>query len=194
MSINPADPKWLEILKASGWQTTALTMACVIIVVLVRQGTIPTTNSPLWVTVPFIAGLIFGFLSLAAIGDALAKALEPSKRIKQWFWKRKKIKDVSNFIPYMTEQDRAIIGYLLYHNQKTFQAGSDGGYAAPLISKGIIMVACKQGQVFDPSWTPFEIPDYAWSVLERNKSSFPYKPPKKGETEKHPWAIPWMVR
>jgi len=63
MSINPADPKWLEILKASGWQTTALTMACVIIVVLVKQGTIPTTNSPLWVAVPSIASLIFGFFT-----------------------------------------------------------------------------------------------------------------------------------
>ena len=194
MSINPADPRWIEILKASGWQTTALTLACIIIVVLVKQGIIPTTDSPLWVAVPSIAGLIFGFLSLAAIGDALVKTLEPSKRIKQWFWKRKKTKEVSNFIPYMTDKDREIIGYLLYHNQKTFQADSDGGYAAPLISKGIIRVACKQGQVFDPSGTPFEIPDYAWSVLERNKSSFPYKPPIKDETEKHPWAIHWMVR
>ncbi len=194
MSINPADTIWIEILKANGWQTTALTLACIIIVVLIKQGIIPTTDSPLWVAVPSIAGLIFGFLSLAAIGNALVNTLEPSKRIKRWFLKRQKAKEVRDFVPYMTDKDREIIGYLLYHNQKTFQADSDGGYAAPLISRGIISVMCRPGQVFDPSWMPFEIPDYAWSVLEKNRSSFPYKPPSKGETEKHPWAIHWMVR
>ena len=194
MSINPADPRWLDILKASGWQTTGLTVACIVIVVMIKQGIIPTTNSALWIAIPSIAGVIFGFLSLAAIANAFVVNVEPGKRIRFWFLKRQKIKEVSDFIPYMTDTDRKIIGYLLYHNQKTFQADSDGGYAAPLISKGIIRVACKQGQVFDPSWVPFEIPDYAWSVLEQNKSSFPYGPPPKGETEKHPWAIHWMVR
>ncbi len=194
MSINPVDPKWLEILKASGWQTTALTLACIAIIVLIKQEIIPTGNSPLWIAIPSIFALIFGFLSLAAIGDAFVKTFRPNKRIMQWIWRRNKAKEVSNFIPYMTDDDRKIIGYLLYHKQKTFQADSDGGYAAPLISKGFINVACKQGQVYDPSRTPFEIPDYIWQVLEQNKSSFPYKPPKKGETEKHPWAIPWMVR
>ena len=38
----------------------------------------------------------------------------------------------------MTKEDKEIIGYLLHHNQKMFQAGVTGGYAAPLISKGII--------------------------------------------------------
>ncbi len=194
MSINPVDPKWLEILKASGWQTTALTLACIVIVVLIKQDIIPTDNSPLWVAIPSIFGLIFGFLSLAAIGDTFVKAFKPNKRFMQWLWRRNKVKEVSSFMPYMTDDDRKIIGYLLYHKQKTFQADSDGGYAAPLISKGVISIACKQGQVYDPSRTPFEIPDYIWQVLEQNKSSFPYKPPKKGETEKHPWAIPWMVR
>lgn len=194
MTMNPADPRWLEILKASGWQTTALTLACILIVVFIKQGIIPTTDSPLWVAIPSIAGLIFGFLSLAAIGNALVKAMEPNKRIKIWLLKRQKAKQVRDFIPFMTNKDREIIGYLLYHNQKTFQAESDGGYAAPLISKGIIRVACKPGQIFDHSWTPFEVPDYAWSELEKNKSSFPYTPPQKGEIEKHPWAIHWMVR
>ena len=106
---------------------------------------------------------------------------------------RQKTKEARDFISYMTDKDREIIGFLLYHNQKTFQADSDGGYAASLIARGIIRVACKPGQVFDPSWMPFEIPDYAWTVLEQNRSSFPYKPPSNGETEKHPWAIHWKV-
>jgi hypothetical protein len=194
MSLNPADPKWLEILKASGWQTTALTAACVVIIVLIKQDIIPTTESPLWIAVPSVFGVIFSFLSLAAIGNAFVTAFEPGKRIKYWLFMRKKIKEVDDFIPYMTDKDKEIIGYLLYHNQKTFQADSDGGYAAPLIAKGIIRVACKQGQIIDHSWVPFEIPDFAWEVLAKNKVSFPYKPPQKGKTEVHPWAIHWMVR
>lgn len=191
--MNPIDPKWLEILKASGWQTIALTVACIFIVVLINIGIIPTTHSPLWIALPSIGALIFGFLSLASIGSAAAKYIKPGDRLDQWRLKRRKIQQVIEYIPNMTDRDREIIGYLLYHKQKMFQAGNDGGYAAPLISKGIIRVACKKGQVYDPSWTPFEIPDYAWSVLEKNKEHFPYKPPK-GKAEKHPWAIPWMVR
>ncbi len=194
MAMNPADPKWLEILKANGWQTIALTVACILIVELIKKGIIPTTDSPLWIALPSIGALIFGFLSLASIASAAAKYIKPGVRIDQWRMRRRKIKEIIEYIPYMSDKDREIIGYLLYHKQKMFQADNDGGYAAPLISKGIIRVACKAGQTYDSRWTPFEIPDYAWSVLERNKEHFPYKPPAKGDVEKHPWAIHWMVR
>ena len=194
MSVNPVDPKWLEILKASGWQTTALAVACIFIVVLIKKDFIPTTNSPLWTAVPSIGAVIFGCLSLAAIGNALAKAIKPGMRIDQWRLKRQKIIEVREYIPYMTDEDREIIGYLLYHNQKMFQTNQDGGYAAPLISKGIIKVSLRHGQVFDPLRVPFVIPDYAWSVFKKNKKLFPYSPPPEGENEKHPWAIPWNVR
>ena len=90
MSVNPVDPKWLEILKASGWQTTALAVACIFIVVLIKKDFIPTTNSPLWTAVPSIGAVIFGCLSLAAIGNALAKAIKPGMRIDQWRLKRQK--------------------------------------------------------------------------------------------------------
>ena len=194
MSLNPTDPKWLEILKANGWQTTALTAACIAIIFLVKQNIIPTTDNPLWIAIPSIFGVIFGFLSLAAIGNAFVTTFELGTRIRRWLFMRNKAKEVNDFIPYMTDKDREIIGYLLYHNQKTFQASSDGGYAASLIAKGIVRVACKQGQIIDHSLVPFEVPDFAWEVLEQNRDSFPYKPPQKSKTEDHPWIIPWQAR
>ena len=194
MSINPADPKWLEILKASGWQTTALAIACGLIVVLVKSGVIPTTNSPLWIALPAIGALIFGCLSLAAMGSALAKIVKPVAIFDRWRLKRHTERAVREFIPHMTDKDRAIIGYLLYHNQKMFQTEEDGGYAAPLISKGIIQRSGVYGQVVDLRRMPFAVPDHVWSVLEKNRKVVPYKPPPAGEVEKHPWAIPWMVR
>lgn len=192
MTTNPADPKWLEILlKTSGWQMAALTVACLLILVF---DFVPTTNSALWRTIFSIAAVIFGCLSLAAILRALAEAIKPGMKIAQWRLKRKKIKEAREHIPYMTDKEREIIGYLLYHNQKMFQTNQDGGYAAPLLNKGIIKVSLRHGQVCDPLRVPFEIPDDVWSVLEKNKKLFSYSPPPEGESETHPWAIPWMVR
>lgn len=194
MSINPVDPKWLELLKASGWQTAALAIACALVVVLAKAEIIPTTGNPLWITVPAIGALIFGSLSLAAIGDGLAKAIRPAARIDRWRRKRNEQRAVREFIPYMTDTDKVIIGYLLHHSQKMFQADHDGGYAAPLISKGIIRPSGRPGQPVDPTRVPFEVPDHIWSVLEENRDAFPYEPPPLGDVERHPWAIPWMVR
>lgn len=194
MSINPADPKWLEIFKASGWQTTALAIACGLIIVLVKSEVIPTTGSPSWIALPAIGALIFGCLSLAAMGSALAKVIKPATKFDRWRLKRHEERAAREFIQYMTDKDREIIGYLLYHNHKMFQAYQDGGYAAPLISKGIIQRSSVHGQPVDPNWMPFEVPDHVWSVLEKNREAFPYEPPTAGEVEKHPWAIHWMVR
>ena len=194
MSINPADPKWLEILKASGWQTTALSIACGLIFVLIKFKVIPTTDSPLWLALPAIGALIFGCLALAAMFSALAKVINPAAIFDRWRLKCSKKRAAREFIPYMTEKDREIIGYLLYHNQKMFQAVDDGGYAAPLISKGIIQRSVVHGQIIHQNWIPFEVPDYVWSELEKNRQEFPYKPPPAGEVEKHPWAIHWMAR
>lgn len=192
--MNPADPKWLEILKASGWQTGSLSLAFIIILILVKNGVIPSSSDPLWIALPAIGAIIFGFLTLAAIGSALVKYFGPGNAYAVWHRKRQQAKDVRRFIPYMTEKDREIIGYLLYHNQKMFQADEDAGYAAPLLSKGIIRISAIRGQSVDLTRVPFEIPDHIWAELERHKDKFGYKPPAKGETEIHPWAIHWMAR
>ena len=52
--MNPTDPKWLEILKASGWQTASLTIAFLMIFILIKNGTIPRTDNPLWEAIPAI--------------------------------------------------------------------------------------------------------------------------------------------
>ena len=94
----------------------------------------------------------------------------------------------------MTDKDKEIIGYLLHHNQKVFQTDQDGGYAAPLISKGIVRVSARRGQVLDPVQVPFEIPDHIWTVLKSNQREFPYYPPSDREDATYPWAIHWMAR
>ncbi len=82
--MNPADPKWLEILKASGWQTAALAVAFLAFWRLVRTGAIPRSDSPLWEVLPALGALICAALALASIGDALIKAIKPAARIDRW--------------------------------------------------------------------------------------------------------------
>lgn len=194
MSLNPADPRWLEILKASGWQTTALAIACTVIAVLVRHGVIPTDSSPYWFAAPTVGAAILWSLSLAAIGSALTRATDPLGRISRWRGLHQQRRLAREDIPYMTAKDREIIGYLLHHNQKMFQTNQDGGYAAPLISRGVIVLSVRPGQIVDGTRVPFEIPDHIWSVLQANREQFPYVPPTGPNGERHPWAIHWMAR
>ena len=183
--MNPADPKWLEILKASGWQTAALAVAFLAFWGLVRTGAIPRSDSPLWEALPALGALICGALTLASI----VEARKPVARIDRWRRMRLDQRRAEDFIPYMTKEDEAIIGYLLHHNQKTFQVGMTGDYAAPLISRGIVRQELQHGQTFDLGEVPFSVPDHIWVVLERNRGSFPYTPPE-GTTEPPPWKEP----
>jgi hypothetical protein len=180
---------WLDILKASGWQTTAIASACGLFLLSAHWGWLP----PLAPWMMQIASFGFLLCSLLAVAGILGSAPVQSW-IVHWITILKQKRAVRDYIPHMTEQDRKIISYLLAKNQKTFMYTQDGGYAATLISKQIIVCDLQPGQAFSPHHIPFKIPDHIWSVLLENKNKFPYKPPPPGETEVHPWAIPWMAR
>ena len=186
------DPRWLEILKASGWQTAALAIACGLIIVMIRFGLVPTDGSPYWIAIPTIGGVVFGRLALASIVSTIVRTLQP--RVLRWRRLRAERRSAREYIAHMTPKEREIIGYLLHHNQKVFQADQDGGYAAPLISKGIVRIAGQRGQVMDLTRIPFEIPDHIWSELASNRSAFEYTPPRGKEPESFPWAVHWMAR
>ena len=192
--MNAPDPKWLAILKATGWQTSALAAACALTYIVIRSGLIPTDGSPYWLAVPAIGAILFACLSAAAIASAVVKTLEPGKQIGKRLSIRKEQADVRAYIRYMTEKDREILSYLLHHNQKMFQADQDGGYAAPLIARGIIRIAAQHRQVLDLTRVPFAVPDHIWKVLDENRNKFPFKPPRPDEDRGHPWAMHWMVR
>ena len=192
--MNTPDPKWLAILKASGWQTSALMVACALTYIAIRSGAIPTDGSPYWLAVSAIGAILFACLSVAAIASAAVHTLEPGKHFGRRLSIRKEQAAVRAYIRYMTEKDREIISYLLHHTQKMFQAAQDGGYAAPLIARGIIRRAAQHRQVLDLTRVPFAVPDHIWEILDENRSEFPYKPPRDDEERGHPWAMHWMVR
>jgi hypothetical protein len=188
------DPKWLEILKASGWQTTALAAAFGVVLLLMRVGWIASPD--VWFTaLCALAFLICLFLALTSIGRGIADFLQPRVRLSRWTREREQKKLVRKYIPFMTDHEKAIIAYLLHRNQKTFTAASDGGNAATLISRRIVVRALVPGQVVSAEDMPFAIPDHVWDVLAEQKDQFPYTPSlRRDGVEPHPWRVPWMAR
>jgi hypothetical protein len=100
--------------------------------------------------------------------------------------------EVEAYIPHMTEEEREIIAYLLAHNQKMFTNNIDCGHANTLLSRGIVVMAVRRGQVFTEHEVPFAVPDHIWTILKRHESEFPYTLPPRGEAERHPWRRHWM--
>jgi hypothetical protein len=175
------DYRWLDILKASGWQTTAIATACGLFLLLAHWGWLPPLAT--WMIQIATFGLVLcGLLAIAAILG--------SAPVQSWIVHRitilKQKRAARDYIPYMTDQDRKIISYLLAKNQKTFMYTQDGGYAVTLISRKIIVCDLQPGQAFSPHHISFSIPDHIWSVLLEHKNEFPYKPPPLGETEVNP--------
>jgi hypothetical protein len=129
---------------------------------------------------------------VASLCSFLIEELEVVQRVKAVAAKRRAKKRVEALIPFMTDEDKAIIGYLLHHNQRIFSTDEDGGRAAHLISQRVIQLAVAQGQVVRANAVPFAISDPAWEALTAHRDHFPYVEPE--DDEAFPWAIHWMER
>ena len=191
-----ADPRWLEILKASGWQTTAIAAAAALVIYGNARRVLPTPLDPWMIQTAEVALLVCGCLSLASIGSSIIKASNGPRAKLAHLWAIRRAKhQVAEDIPQMTSTEREIIGYLLAKNLTIFTNTADGGYANTLISKKIVVCALLPGQAYSNYEVPFKVPDHVWDVLLKHKADFPYTPPNRaGEAEPHPWRVHWMAR
>jgi hypothetical protein len=186
-----ADPKWLEILKASGGQSAAAALACGLLLLVRRWGWIPPLDP--WMIIAATFGLLlFGFLALASLVAVFNKIFSVREWVVDYINEKRFNNAVRAYIPHMSEKDREIIGYLLAKNQKQFTADQDGGYATNLISRKIVLYAYQPGQVFRGTDVPMRIPDNVWDIFKERQSEFPYNRP--GDVEPPPWRIHWMGR
>jgi hypothetical protein len=185
------DPKWLEILKASGPKTVACASACGSFLLLNALGWVPPLD--VWAVQTAAFGLLlFVCLGVASAATVATEFFRPRERLARWLQRNSEQRAVREYIPHMTEKEREIIAYLLAKNQKTFQTTIDGGHAATLMARGIVRAAGHQ--YVDQRRVPFTVPDHLWEVLAQHRANFPYAPPVRGEAESHPWAIHWMAR
>ena len=187
------DPKWLEILKASGGQTAALALACGIFLLVAHWGWLPPLDPRMVIRATF-GFLVFGFLAIAALGAAVNKTIPMREWVVDYVNERRFCRAVHEYISHMTERERKIIAYLLSKNQKQFTCDQDGSYLTSLISRRIVVYAYQPRQVFRGTDVPMRIPDNVWDILKAYRSEFPYQPPRQGEIEPEPWRIPWMAR
>jgi hypothetical protein len=183
------DPRWLEILKASGWQTAALAVASALLIFLDKKKVF--TLDPRIVQGAIVGLVAFGCLSVATLASLLAKKSTYLTVTLSGFLARGEAKrNIEKEIPQLTATEREIIGYLLHHNQRMFTNTTDGGHAATLISKGIVVIAARPGQTVSYFEVPFEIPRPIWNVLVKHAGEFP----RPDEGQKHPWRAHWMSR
>jgi len=130
-------------------------------------------------------------LFLVGIASSANLIFKPRIKLQRWMTRRREAKEAERYIPFMSEKEREIISYLLQRKEKMFTAASDGGYAATLISRRIIVLSINSGLHYSIEDVPMMIPDHIWDVLERNKTSFQTV---TSENSPHPWRVPWALR
>lgn len=184
--------EWLiEVLRIAGWRAAGLAVGCFLLLWLVDSGLSPVIVEPLVLQFLFVGGVLSACLAVAGLIMAVPAATEPLRaRTRLWLARRAAKEEFRQYLPFLSAKDRQILGYLLHHNQKSFTAAIDGGYAAVLIARGFIVPSGQVGQAFLADDRPFGVPDYVWEVLEENRADFPYKP-EPGDA--HPWRVPWML-
>jgi superinfection exclusion protein B len=187
-----ADPKWLELLKASGWQTASLTAASATILYLNAKKWLPVALDSWVIQTAEVSFLVFGFLTIFSVGPHIMRTANIiASMVVQRFVVRRSQRQVAKDIPSMSSKEREIIGYLLANNLKMFDYTIDGGAANSLLSKRIVVCALLPGQSSTAYGVPFKVPDHVWNVLVEYKAEFPntWKP-----GEPLPYAISWMER
>ncbi len=168
----PADPRWLEILKASGGQSLALAAACAGLMAAHFNQIIPALD-PWMIQAATFLGILGGMLWVVSVCSAFYKFYPIDGWAMYFIRQRRAKRDAEKYIPFMSVTEREIIAYLLATNEKTFTAASDGGKAVTLISRGIVLRHLTSGQIFLQNDMPFSIPDNIWKVLVKHKDKFP---------------------
>ena len=192
--------KFLDLLKASGWQTGMIALAAGLFLYLSTNGVLPPVEPPWVVLVVYAVMFLSAALSAASIGSAAQRGIASG-----WKWlsrKRAKQKAKKAFIkdiPFLMDKERQILGYLREKKQKTFVLDQDGGYASTLLGKNYVYFIGQYGQVWNPSRVPAAVADHVWEVVQERPADFPYVPEissgERGEKfEVPPWRIPWHVR
>lgn len=189
--------RFMDLLKLTGWQTAMVAIGAAIFLFLTKKGYLPAT--PIFFELVLWAVLIFSVCLAAAaaaphIQQQASNALARRRAAKARELQRQAfIED----IPYLTEHERDILGYLRHHKQKRFSVASDGGYASTLIAKGYVRCIGIKGQQFHANDVPCEVAAFVSEIMEQRPDDFPHRPKysdRPPRVEVHPWRVPWMAR
>jgi hypothetical protein len=181
-----ADPRWLEILKASGGQALALGAACGGLLAAHYFKWIPPLE-PWMIHAATFLGILGTILWVVSVGSAFYKFYPIDGWARYYIRQRRAKKDAEKYIPHMSAKEKEIVAYLLATNEKTFTADVDGGHAVTLISRGIVVRHMIPNQSARQDDIPFSIPDNVWAVLENNRDRFPID--RINPNDPYPWRV-----
>lgn len=109
------------------------------------------------------------------------------------FNEMRKKKEIERQLPFLSKDEKFILGYIFFKKINMITVSSDGDRAKTLISKGFLILPNKSPMTFVHSAVVYELPSYVWEILEKNTNLFPsidvYEKAKG-----NPWITPWMAR
>jgi hypothetical protein len=129
------DAKWLDVLKAGGPKAVAAAVALGVFALLLNGEHIPGKELPWLYPLSVLGFLIFACVSVASICSFVFEEFEVVQRVKTKAAKRRAKERIEGLIPFMTDVDKAIIGYLLHHNQRMFSTDDDGAMRRILLRR-----------------------------------------------------------
>lgn len=194
-------PKIIDLLKASGWQTGALSVGACLFIWAAREGHLPPVD-PAWLITAYAVAITMGMLCLASIGTKLQEWSTFGVRVAHRAWRRRKEKRrFIAYIPTLTAKERQILGYLREKQERNIETDQSGDYANGLIAHGFMHFIGAQGQAFRHDGFIATVPDHVWEVIIEQPAEFPYTPEYSNDArhgrarvEVHPWRVPWQLR
>ncbi|WP_455962078.1 hypothetical protein [Methylorubrum aminovorans] len=191
--------KFVDVLKATGWQTGFIALAAALFLYLSQAGFLPPLE-PWMLQTGWAVALAFAALSAASLATACQNGVKAA-----WaWWQSRRARQAAerrfiDDIPTLTEHERRILGYLRHHRKRAFDTDMDGGYANTLLSKGYVRHVYGAQDV-DSTRVPTHVVDYVWRIVNERPGDFPHDPQwsqergHRSRVETHPWRIPWNLR
>ena len=162
------DPRWLEILRASGWQTAAIAIACALLLWADHAHWLPSFD-PWMVQLAGAAMIICGLLALASFAtNSVTQIRKWSTRIREWRALRHSIAtlntDETAFLKGLVEKDQVTTQLHPFNARGIPNFVQQAGMYQGLQEKGIVSVtaADPQGRI-----QTITIERTAWKKLKK---------------------------
>ncbi len=186
-----AESRWLDLLKAPGPQLFAIGAACLAFLYAVAEGWLPRISDQVRLLVAAFM-LLCLFLWLATVWTwATGKA---STALGRWRSKRARahfLLRLADEIETFSPKELEIVAYLLVNDMRMFQGDLDGGNAATLIARRVVVRGNRGPMITRMNEMPWKIEDDVWEVLYACKEKFPLAAAATLRTE--PWRKHWMA-
>ncbi|WP_306005602.1 hypothetical protein [Aquicoccus porphyridii] len=193
--IRLVDSGWIKALELPAKITGGLFAASVLILLVdgsdaLNLHKLGSWAQPLVVVVVILSGCLFASSIIAEVWQATE-----SYRLKRQSkaHHKKRVQEFIADIPYLTENEKVILGYLRHYKQKRFTGAHDAGHARTLLSRGYVRYIGVAGQAIDPRDVPFEVSSHVWEVVEARPDDFPHRP-KYSDKTKRVEVFPWRER